>query len=375
MESTITLAATDSKGVKGLRTMTVIVWPRSLALKSLTGAPDRAGIHLVIMSDGFPPEQLGAFHDTVSKIREEMFRRPEIAAHREAWNIHVAEVVVLSDATGKALPNPLGTSVGCMGRENMLCFDDARVERLAARVLPHYTTGLLIFNSKEDAGTAGRSIAVITNDATAPETAVHELGHAFAGLDDEYGEGVAISPFNEDRSPNLTAYTDRERIPWRHWIEASTPLPTPAPGSPGPDTVGLFEGGGHRSNGVYRPTFESFMRRNLAPVGPVNGETWAREVYARGGAWQQVAPGTGTALARSARPAGGWVFRAEPLLKRPTAETRWFVNDVELPDERGASQVLVTAEGGVAVRVDLVDLTGRVRRDQGVVATLQWTVQ
>lgn len=375
VDAAITLTVTDGKGAQGSRTVPITAWPRSLKVTSLLGAPDRPGIHLLIMGDGFLPADMGLFRDAADGVLKELFSRPEIAAHRDAWNVHRVDLSVLDDVTGQIKASPLGARLGCSGVARVICFEDGLVKRAALAHLPHYSSIVLILNSTAFGGSGGYGVAAVTRQPKSAEVAVHELGHAFAGLADEYTQAPDTTPFYQFNSPNLTLKTDRSEIPWRHWIAADTPLPSPVNAlTMEPNFVGLFEGGGYVSNGIYRPTFDSFMRSDTKALGPVNAEAWARSVYAKGGAWRRIAPAAGTSLARNAQPAGGWLFEAQPLLGRSIAETRWYVNGVERTDQRGAGQLQVSAVDALQVRVDLVDLTGRVRLDQGVVNSLTWTV-
>ncbi|MFG6433354.1 M64 family metallopeptidase [Roseateles sp. LYH14W] len=375
VETTIALSATNSQGHKGSLTVPMIAWPKSLKLTSLLGARDSPGIHLLILNDGFLPADMGLYRDAATGVLNELFSRPEIAAHRDAWNVHVAELVVLDDATGQAKASPLGARLGCSGVARAICFEDGLVKRAALAHLPHYSSIVLILNSTAFGGSGGSGVAAVTRQPKSAEVAVHELGHAFAGLADEYTQAPDTTPFRQFNSPNLTLKTDRNEIPWRHWIAADTPLPSPVNAlTMQPDVVGLFEGGGYVSNGIYRPTFDSFMRSDTKLLGPVNAEAWALSVYAKGGAWRRIAPAVGATLTRNAQPAEGWLFEAQPLLGRSIAETRWYVDGVERTDQRGAGQLQVSTPGALQVRVDLVDLTGRVRLDQGVVNSLTWTV-
>jgi len=376
VEAAITLTVTDGQGNKGSKTVPITAWPKSLKVTSLLGAPDRPGIHLLILNDGFLPGDMGLFRDAADGVLKELFDRPEIAIHRDAWNVHVAELVLLDDVTGQAKASTLGARLGCYGTLSpIICFEEGRVKRAALAYLPHYSSIVLIVNSTTVGGSGGSGVAAITRQPKSAEVAVHELGHAFAGLADEYINQGNTPPYQEFNSPNLTLKTDRNEIPWRHWIAPDTPLPTPVNAlTMAPNFVGLFEGGGYVSNGIYRPTYDSFMGASSKLLGPVNAEAWALSVYAKGGAWRRVAPAVTTTLARSEQPAGGWLFEAQPLLGRAIAETRWYVDGVERTDQRGAGQLLLPATGAVQVRVDLVDLTGLVRLDQGVVSTLKWTV-
>ena len=104
---------------------------------------------------------------------------------------------------------------------------------------------------------------------------VHEFGHHFAGLGDEYySSDVAYEDFSggqvEPWEPNITARTERAKIKWAALIPADVPIPTPDE-ERFDDAVGVFEGAGYKARGLYRPTRDSKMfHKGLLPYGPVN---------------------------------------------------------------------------------------------------------
>ena len=101
---------------------------------------------------------------------------------------------------------------------------------------------------------------------------VHEFGHGFTSLADEYTSGVTYEDFYstdvEPFEPNLTTLVDFQSK-WADLVEFGTPIPTP-------DTeqyankVGAFEGGGYVTEGVYRPfhdcTMKSILIDKFCPV-------------------------------------------------------------------------------------------------------------
>lgn len=96
---------------------------------------------------------------------------------------------------------------------------------------------------------------------------VHEFGHSFGGLADEYAydDGYAAY-YTSDVEPwerNITTLA-RFDLKWKHLIPAGTPVPTPADQYAEGDTkhVGVFEGAGYQSKGVYRGTVDCRMRVN-----------------------------------------------------------------------------------------------------------------
>lgn len=97
---------------------------------------------------------------------------------------------------------------------------------------------------------------------------VHEFGHSFGGLGDEYAyenEPIPMYPQDvEPWEPNLTTLTDFHGK-WEDLIEKGTPRPTPATPK-NKDKVGLYEGAGYSLNGVYRGMQDCRMRTNNNPV-------------------------------------------------------------------------------------------------------------
>ena len=97
---------------------------------------------------------------------------------------------------------------------------------------------------------------------------VHEFGHSFAGLADEYCyEGDAMNglypPDVEPWEPNITTLV-RFGDKWQDLLAPGTPLPTPLR-SASCYPVGVYEGGGYSPRGVYRPAADCRMRSNDSP--------------------------------------------------------------------------------------------------------------
>ena len=96
---------------------------------------------------------------------------------------------------------------------------------------------------------------------------VHEFGHSFAGLADEYGyeyEQIPMYPHDiEPWEPNITTLVDFHGK-WEDLIQKKTPIPTP-PTAANRHHVGVYEGAGYALKGVYRPTMDCRMRTNENP--------------------------------------------------------------------------------------------------------------
>ena len=90
---------------------------------------------------------------------------------------------------------------------------------------------------------------------------IHEFGHLFAGLADEYVGGTDLSdlyfPTAEPWEPNLTTLFAFGKK-WKNMLPEGTPIPTPV----NPENnkkLGVYEGGGYVSKGVYRPWINCMM--------------------------------------------------------------------------------------------------------------------
>lgn len=132
-------------------------------------------------------------------------------------------------------------------------------------------------------------MAATRNEHSLPVT-VHEFGHSFGGLADEYfytdEEDETYALDVEPWEPNITTLVDFSSK-WKDMVTPGTPVPTPsepeqaggrgekmkrdkknakmAEKDRGP-VVGAFEGGGYKSKGVYRPVETCRMRDNYYPA-------------------------------------------------------------------------------------------------------------
>ncbi len=97
------------------------------------------------------------------------------------------------------------------------------------------------------------------------EVIVHEFGHSFGGLGDEYDYGNDPEPMypadTEPWEPNLTTLVDFDSK-WKDMLSSGTAIPTVPDGKQQTTKVGVYEGGGYQQRGVYRPTQLCRMKVN-----------------------------------------------------------------------------------------------------------------
>ena len=97
---------------------------------------------------------------------------------------------------------------------------------------------------------------------------IHEFGHSFAGLGDEYYTSeVAFEDYYnlkvEPWEPNLTTLVDFDSK-WKSMVDSATPIPTPRYSDYSSKT-GAFEGGGYVAKGIYSPMEDCRMKSNETP--------------------------------------------------------------------------------------------------------------
>jgi hypothetical protein len=114
----------------------------------------------------------------------------------------------------------------------VLTFSDRKLREATARV--PYDAIILLANTRKYGGGGIYNLwaTVAADTEPAPYVFVHEFGHSFAGLADEYySSQVAYEQFTpagvEPWEPNATALLDPARLKWRDLVEPGTPVPTP----------------------------------------------------------------------------------------------------------------------------------------------------
>jgi len=131
---------------------------------------------------------------------------------------------------------------------------------------------LLILANTENYGGGGiyNSYTLTSaHHATFKPVLVHEFGHSFGALADEYYyDDQYVNyyyPGTEPWEQNITTLADFESK-WKDMItDKDQPFPTPEKYSEDPDHMGLYEGGGYMTHGVYRACWNCRMRTNAAP--------------------------------------------------------------------------------------------------------------
>jgi hypothetical protein len=340
-------------------------------LLTLTGSRESAGLHWILIGDGFTAEQQEELRAAAVELSREMLDTPELAGHTSVWNVHLLqyasrEAGVDDPAAGRFVDTAFDGTLGCGSNSRLACVDWARIQdALQAERAPQAQL-TVILNTGVYVGSSNSSGIVVSRNENARRIVVHEMGHRVAGLADEYVDDVVAGEwlplYVEGRFPNVTRQSSAEQAPWRHWLDDSA------------RGVGLFEGAFYIASGFYRAKQDSLMRTLDAPLGEVNAEAWLRAQY------RSLPPLSSASPADPQVPAlaGDTVqFSVVSAWPRGTVELRWRVDGVEVAGSIDASRFSFAADG-LPHQVDVTarDVTGRIRAPDAGEATARraWTV-
>jgi hypothetical protein len=246
--------------------------------------------------------------------------------------VPTVESGVSRPSTGVHHPSPLGTRYDIFGSERYVLTLDNRALREIAQHAPYEFIEILVNNDTYGGGGIfGQFSTAAAGNDWANYLFVHEFGHHFAGLADEYYTSPVSYQSSANRmepwEPNVTALRDPARLKWKQHVKAGTALPTPWPkveyeessrayqkrraelrGASRPESemsalfredlvrtnalfskaphrhaIGAFEGANYEASGYYRPALQCIMFDRSEKFCPVcqDGISDIIDLYAR----------------------------------------------------------------------------------------------
>ncbi|MGB5293616.1 MAG: M64 family metallopeptidase, partial [Thermoanaerobaculia bacterium] len=195
-------------------------------------------VDLLLLGDGYSATEMEKFEAATRRSVEALFALEPFASRQEDFNVWgiappAAESGVSRPRSGMFRDSPLGASYNTLDSERYVLTLQDRDWRDVAAAAPYDFVMILVNSEKYGGGGIFNlySTAAAGSDFF-PYLLVHEFGHHFAGLGDEYyTSDVAYEDFQgemqEPWEPNITALLDPENFKWADLVEAGTPLPTP----------------------------------------------------------------------------------------------------------------------------------------------------
>jgi hypothetical protein len=288
--------------------------PSPGALMELQKMGDPAAkVDLLVLGDGYTAAERGKFERDARRFTDALFATSPFREHQKDFNVWglcpaAEESGVSRPSTGIYRRSPVGAAYDTFGSERYVLTMENRTLRDVASFAPYEFIEILVNGQTYGGGGIFNQYATVAIDNLwAGYVGVHEFGHQFAGLADEYyTSDVAYLPSGkktEPWEPNVTALLDPANLKWKDLVAAGTPVPTPwdkeefesferdvqrqrkelrAAGKPEAEMdelfrkerakedamlgslkyagkVGAFEGANYEAKGYYRPEVDCIM--------------------------------------------------------------------------------------------------------------------
>lgn len=210
--------------------------PDAGALITLQKAGDSADkVDVLILGDGYTVAERGKFEQQARKVVDLLFQQPPFKERRSDFNIWALcppsrESGISRPSTGIHRRTPLGTTYDAFGSERyVLTFDNRAFRDLAAQAPYEFVEILANAETYGGGGIHNLYSTASAGNSTIGYLFVHEFGHHFAGLADEYYTSDVAVTNSPDRpepwEPNVTAHPAQPK--WSALLSPGTPLPTP----------------------------------------------------------------------------------------------------------------------------------------------------
>ncbi len=207
----------------------------------MRNGPSANRVDVVVMGDGYVLGKLNSFDDLAKSVPT-MFAQNEVFGEYFAYLDFLSAGVVSEeeglDGYGREAKTALGAHI-LPGNSVDHVWADVALVRGVLEDAGENDGYAIVFVPLGTVGSGGNDVAVVAGRD--PREMLHEWGHAFAELQDEYAtdtsdRGGVVSWINVSDSE------DEERVPWRHWLWAKVP------------GIGVYEGADGRVRGAFKPT-------------------------------------------------------------------------------------------------------------------------
>lgn len=252
-------------------------------------------LNMVILSDGYQESEFDKFSLDALNFTDALFQRSPYKEYAGYFNVVLINVP--SNESGASHPGtatdvnepvfPVATVDNYFGS----AFDAYNIHRLLvpantigaytvlANNFPTYDIVIMLVNSPYYGGSGG-PIATASTEESSDEVAIHELGHSFANLSDEYYAG----DFYAGESVNMTQVTDPDLVKWHNWY--------------GDSGIGIYQhSGGGNASSWYRPHQNCQMRFLGRPFCAVCRQATVERIHQLISPVDGYAPETGNMLA------------------------------------------------------------------------------
>lgn len=232
-------------------------------------------IDVAILAEGYTLQEMQAFYEDAEIACKSIFDHEPFKSMKKRFNV----VAVASPSTdsGVSVPRLNEWKHTAFGSHFSTFYSDRYLTTSRVKAIHDALAGIpyehiIILANTEEYGGGGIYNSYTLTTAHHPmfrPVVVHEFGHSFGGLADEYfyDNDVMTDTYPLDIEPweqNISTQVDFA-AKWKDMLSENTPVPTPAEVSENYPT-GVYEGGGYSAKGIFRPAENCRMRTNEYPA-------------------------------------------------------------------------------------------------------------
>ncbi|MBI2835969.1 MAG: IgA Peptidase M64 [Acidobacteria bacterium] len=200
--------------------------------------PAATKVDLLVLGDGYTASELPKFHRDAQRLIGALFALEPYKSRKSDFNVRAIDLPTPESGVTRSRAQifrrtRLSAEFNIFDLERYLLTYDNRALRDVASAAPYEFIEILVNEAHYGGGGIYNFQATASVDSQySAYVFIHEFGHHFAGLADEYytsevayETGAPEHP--EPWEPNVTALHDPQALKWRDLVEPGTPLPTP----------------------------------------------------------------------------------------------------------------------------------------------------
>src|SRR5688572_2032649 len=187
----------DRKKELGVTDVKTLVWQGDTSRR----------LDIVFACDGWTEAEQPKYHGIVDQLVKAVVKVDPMANYPSYINFHRVSIVESKSGIGGK------TRLGSRVQKGILTCDDKAAWEVAS-LAPDADLVFVVSNVKDVRSTGGSGVLTLASSGDMNDTAIHELGHAFADLDDEYEDDSvqdrfpAWDPADEPQHINTTQISD-----------------------------------------------------------------------------------------------------------------------------------------------------------------------
>lgn len=238
-------------------------------------APHRA-IDVAILAEGYTEGEMDKFIADAKRATQALFRHKIFGEHKDKFNI--VAVRSTSMDSGVSVPRNKRWLNTRFGSHFDTFYSDRYLTSRRVKAIHNALIGvpyehiIVLVNSDVYGGGGIYNAFTLTSvyHKDYEPVVVHEFGHSFAGLADEYfyDNDTMTDTYSREREPweqNVTNLIDFKGKKWSDLCHSLTPISHAKSAYEVKVDTGLFEGAAYSKRGFYRCSYDCRMRTNSYP--------------------------------------------------------------------------------------------------------------